>query len=233
MDAPLLSPASAPEPRLWELAPFRALDPAGRDRLAPVIATNPVPAGTELAHSGVGLAQCHVLLSGALVTYAHEGGAEGIVSLHLAPHLLCLADIVAGSVPPYSARLVEPSCVASFPCSALHATMAQSAAFLAEIVFVLSHQHEELAREVLALRTLPPLQRLVRWALAQDQARGEAGEFVSALSTEQVASLLGYSYSHFARKVLRAAMPALVVRGRRWILVDRPALEALAGGSPP
>jgi CRP-like cAMP-binding protein len=229
MDATIIpTPGSSPDAHLGHLAPFRALDPTGRKVLSSRTLLRRHSEGSVLGLQGEPAHHCHVLISGAVVTYTDAVESERIVTLHRPPHVLFLADALGQGVAGLSARTIQPSMVASVPSEVMRGMMEQSTAFAADVAELLSDESRDLTRELLALRTLGPVQRLARWVLEEDEALGGEGTFVSVLSTEEVAWLMGYSYSHFIRKVLRYTAPALAVRGRRWTIADRPALEALA-----
>jgi CRP-like cAMP-binding protein len=214
---------------LSRVFPFSALDDSVLEAVAGPPSLSALPAGHVLLHEGTDFAGVQVLCTGSVAALVLGPEGEDLVAMHAAPFVIGLAEAFTGATHVTSYRTLEPSTVFGVEAGAFLALLSQCSSFMVAALTQLGRQRQTLLQDLVMLRTLDGTGRLAVWALDEDARQGARGFFHSHLSTEEVASLLGYSYSHFVRKVCRSAEHALIMHGRRWTIRNRSALLAMAG----
>jgi CRP/FNR family transcriptional activator FtrB len=131
-----------------------------------------------------------------------------------------------------SACTLAPSQLLLIPARRLHDLMESDCGFASAAAAELAGECHDTVEQLKngSLRT--SAERLAYWLLRFDRDSGGAGQFMLPCDKRTLASYLDMAPEHLSRNLAALAPAGLVVRGRRVVLNNRSALEAVAGLNP-
>jgi CRP/FNR family transcriptional regulator, transcriptional activator FtrB len=183
---------------------------------------------TSLFKEGARPNTLYSLLEGSVELFSEHGDRRRTIEIIRSVRPCVLASIWHDRNP-LSARTLARSQVLLVPAKLLHDMIETDIGFASEATAELAREAREVVEYLknYSLRTAP--ERLAYWMLRFDEDAGGSGQFMIPCDKRTLASYLGMAPEHLSRNLAALAPAGLVVRGRRVVLNDRPALAAQAG----
>lgn len=209
---------------------FAAIDAAGRSRIEQAAHEHGYQAGATIFVEGGECAGFHVVLEGLVRIYrvSSEGRLHTLSLLRPYSTFNEVAAVDGGSNP-YNAVAVTNATILQISHRQLMYLMASEPVLLSQYVQSLAHVNREYIErlEDMTFRTIPS--RLAKLFLHESTYADQIAETPTALTQEEIASILGTTREVVGR-ALRALLNAglLVKKGRAVYVGDREGLEYLA-----
>jgi CRP/FNR family transcriptional activator FtrB len=187
-----------------------------------------VAARTLLFKEGSQANALYALIEGSVELFSERRDKRRTVAIIRSARPCLLASIWQGRNP-LSARTLARSQLLLVPAKLLRDLIATDIGFASAATAALAGEVREAVERLKndSLRSAP--ERLAYWMLRFDADAGGAGQFIIPCDKRTLASYLDMAPEHLSRNLAALAPAGLVVRGRRVVLADRPALAARAG----
>jgi CRP/FNR family transcriptional activator FtrB len=187
-----------------------------------------VPPRTLLFKEGSRPNTLYSLLEGSVELFSEHSDKRRTIAVIRSVRPCVLASIWQERNP-LSARTLTRSQMLLVPAKLLHALIETDIGFASAATTELAGECREVVEHLRNCSLRTASERLAYWMLRFDEDAGGAGQFLIPCDKRTLASYLGMAPEHLSRNLAALAPAGLVVRGRRVVLNDRPALAARAG----
>jgi CRP/FNR family transcriptional activator FtrB len=187
-----------------------------------------VPARTDLFREGAPVKNLKILLRGAVELFSECDERHFTTAVVLDARPLAVSSILANWYP-MSARFLEPSELILVPADLVVSLMGSDAGLASAVAAELAYESVQIFEEFKSHRLLTTTERIADWILRRDGMSGGTGKLIIPFDKRVLASYLGMAPEQLSRHFAMLASVGVSVQGRNITLVDRRALEEIAG----
>jgi len=219
-------------PEILKLPLFRDMAEENFDALMQVAYAQTFPPQLEMISQGQSADFLHIVVEGTVELFATWGGRETTMQVVQPVGTFILAACIKDAPYLMSARTLEKSRIILIPSVDLRAVFRRDPDFAVSTIEELADCFRTMVRHAKNLKMRTARERLAAYLLDLSAAAGGAAGFALPVEKRTLASYLGMTPENLSRALKSLQSDGVRVEGSRVILMDRPALVAVAVPDP-